>query len=184
MPSRKKDPATPTETAPADSAGTTQDSAENKVVPLETKPARRRVKAAPSTAEAADEPAAPKKPRRTRTAAAKKPAKQAPPEAEAPQAETAHAEAAAAAVSETEPEAAIAAAPDSLPLLLESKLKKKERNETHDKDRVFIRKDLKERLEALAARRGKGFKTLLLNYGLEKALDELEQMGASPEESP
>ncbi|UUZ90985.1 hypothetical protein LJK87_35150 [Paenibacillus sp. P25] len=84
MPSRKKDPAAPTETAPADSAGTTQDSAENKVVPLETKPARRRVKAAPSTAEAADEPAAPKKPRRTRTAAAKKPAKQAPPEAEAP----------------------------------------------------------------------------------------------------
>ncbi|MEC0212505.1 hypothetical protein P4H70_26595 [Paenibacillus ehimensis] len=65
---------------------------------------------------------------------------------------------------------------------LGTRLKKKERNETHDKDRVFIRKDLKLRLDALAENRGKGFKTLLLNYGLEKALDELEQAEAARQE--
>ncbi|WP_025844906.1 hypothetical protein [Paenibacillus ehimensis] len=65
---------------------------------------------------------------------------------------------------------------------LGARLKKKERNETHDKDRVFIRKDLKLRLDALAENRGKGFKTLLLNYGLEKALDELEQAEAARQE--
>ncbi|KPV56445.1 hypothetical protein QJ48_27655 [Paenibacillus sp. A3] len=67
--------------------------------------------------------------------------------------------------------------------LLETRLKKKERSETHDKDRVFIRKDLKLRLDALAENRSKGFKTLLLNYGLEKALDELEQAEAARQEN-
>ncbi|GMX65768.1 hypothetical protein Elgi_50390 [Paenibacillus elgii] len=75
-------------------------------------------------------------------------------------------------------------AEDAAPVLqlLETRLKKKERSETHDKDRVFIRKDLKLRLDALAENRGKGFKTLLLNYGLEKALDELEQAEAARQE--
>lgn len=59
--------------------------------------------------------------------------------------------------------------------VLGSRLKKKERNQTYQKDRVYIRKDLKKRLDTLAATRSKGFRTLLLNYGLEKALDELEQ---------
>ncbi|MFB6366880.1 hypothetical protein ACFCP7_23025 [Paenibacillus elgii] len=67
--------------------------------------------------------------------------------------------------------------------LLETPLKKKERSETHNKDRVFIRKDLKLRLDALAENRSKGFKTLLLNYGLEKALDELEQAEAARQEN-
>ncbi|WP_163852432.1 hypothetical protein [Paenibacillus elgii] len=73
---------------------------------------------------------------------------------------------------------------DAAPVLqlLETRLKKKERSETHDKDRVFIRKDLKLRLDALAENRSKGFKTLLLNYGLEKALDELEQAEAARQE--
>lgn len=62
--------------------------------------------------------------------------------------------------------------------VLESPLKKKERNETHERDRVYIRKDLKDRLDALSEQRSKGFKTLLINYGLEKALDELEQSEA------
>ncbi|PUA40588.1 hypothetical protein C8Z91_03760 [Paenibacillus elgii] len=80
--------------------------------------------------------------------------------------------------------AATDTAEDAAPvlLLLETRLKKKERSETHDKDRVFIRKDLKLRLDALAENRGKGFKTLLLNYGLEKALDELEQAEAARQE--
>ncbi|MCP1309868.1 hypothetical protein [Paenibacillus tyrfis] len=74
---------------------------------------------------------------------------------------------------------------DAAPVLqlLETRLKKKERSETHDKDRVFIRKDLKLRLDALAENRSKGFKTLLLNYGLEKALDELEQAEAARQEN-
>ncbi|ALS24271.1 hypothetical protein [Paenibacillus naphthalenovorans] len=58
--------------------------------------------------------------------------------------------------------------------VLEGTLKKKERNETHEQYRVYIRKDLKKRLDALAEHQNKGFKTLLLNYGLEKTLDELE----------
>lgn len=80
--------------------------------------------------------------------------------------------------------AAAGTAEDAAPVLqlLETRLKKKERSETHDKDRVFIRKDLKLRLDALAENRGKGFKTLLLNYGLEKALDELEQAEAARQE--
>ncbi|GLI08439.1 hypothetical protein YDYSG_44700 [Paenibacillus tyrfis] len=80
--------------------------------------------------------------------------------------------------------AATDTAEDAAPVLqlLETRLKKKERSETHDKDRVFIRKDLKLRLDALAENRGKGFKTLLLNYGLEKALDELEQAEAARQE--
>ncbi|WP_261381332.1 hypothetical protein [Paenibacillus cremeus] len=66
----------------------------------------------------------------------------------------------------------------SLTQVLEGKLKKKQRSETHDKERVYLRKDLKERLDALSLNRSKGFKTLILNYGLEKALDELEQAAA------
>ncbi|KEQ25069.1 hypothetical protein [Paenibacillus tyrfis] len=82
------------------------------------------------------------------------------------------------------PAAVTDTAEDAAPVLqlLETRLKKKERGETHDKDRVFIRKDLKLRLDALAENRGKGFKTLLLNYGLEKALDELEQAEAARQE--
>ncbi|WP_088833727.1 hypothetical protein [Paenibacillus tyrfis] len=82
------------------------------------------------------------------------------------------------------PAAVTDTAEDAAPVLqlLETRLKKKERSETHDKDRVFIRKDLKLRLDALAENRGKGFKTLLLNYGLEKALDELEQAEAARQE--
>ncbi|MUG71212.1 hypothetical protein [Paenibacillus validus] len=68
---------------------------------------------------------------------------------------------------------------DGLQRLLGRRLKKKKRNETHEKDSVYIRKDLKERLAKLAANHGKGFRTLLLNYGLEKALDELEQADAA-----
>ncbi|MDQ1911490.1 hypothetical protein RAC89_13700 [Paenibacillus sp. GD4] len=78
----------------------------------------------------------------------------------------------------------VAAEPQEEPLisLLEVGLKKKERSETHDKDRVYIRKDLKARLDAVAEGRGKGFKTLLLNYGLEKALEELESAEAKTKE--
>lgn len=73
-----------------------------------------------------------------------------------------------------EPPAAPMKTQNALLQVLEGPLKKKERNETHERNRVYIRKDLKERLDALAEHRSKGFKTLLLNYGLEKALDELE----------
>lgn len=78
----------------------------------------------------------------------------------------------------------VVAEPQEEPLisLLEVGLKKKERSETHDKDRVYIRKDLKARLDAVAEGRGKGFKTLLLNYGLEKALEELESAEAKTKE--
>ncbi|WP_159887247.1 hypothetical protein [Paenibacillus puerhi] len=62
--------------------------------------------------------------------------------------------------------------------VLDRQLKKKDRKQTHEKDGVYIRKDLKERLDQAAEHRSKGFKTLLLNYGLEKALDELEQAEA------
>ncbi|MBP1157591.1 MULTISPECIES: hypothetical protein [unclassified Paenibacillus] len=67
--------------------------------------------------------------------------------------------------------------------VLESPLKKKERNETHERDRVYVRKDLKDRLDALSEHRSKGFKTMLINYGLEKALDELEQAEAAAQSS-
>ncbi|WP_281890306.1 hypothetical protein [Paenibacillus sp. YYML68] len=68
---------------------------------------------------------------------------------------------------------------DGLSLMLGGPLKKKQRKDTHEKSRMHIRKDLMERLEKLAEGRSKGFKTLLLNYGLEKALDELEQAEAA-----
>lgn len=73
-----------------------------------------------------------------------------------------------------EPPTAPMGAHGTLLQVLEGPWKKKDRNETHERNRVYIRKDLKERLDALAKHRSKGFKTLLVNYGLEKALDELE----------
>ncbi|SDD78076.1 hypothetical protein SAMN02799630_04022 [Paenibacillus sp. UNCCL117] len=75
-------------------------------------------------------------------------------------------------------ESASEAADGRLLELLGSELKKKERKQTHEKDGVHIRKDLKERLDQACMNRSKGFKTLLLNYGLEKALDELERVEA------
>ncbi|MCP3774954.1 hypothetical protein NLX71_16875 [Paenibacillus sp. MZ04-78.2] len=102
----------------------------------------------------------------------------------APAAEPAGESASSAATAEVDT-AATDTAEEAAPVLqlLESRLKKKERSETHDKDRVFIRKDLKLLLDALAENRSKGFKTLLLNYGLEKALDELEQAEAARQEN-
>ncbi|SCW79221.1 hypothetical protein SAMN04487970_104835 [Paenibacillus tianmuensis] len=102
----------------------------------------------------------------------------------APAAEPAGESASSAATAEVDT-AATDTAEEAAPVLqlLETPLKKKERSETHDKDRVFIRKDLKLRLDALAENRSKGFKTLLLNYGLEKALDELEQAEAARQEN-
>ncbi len=140
--------------------------------------------------EAADKPRA----SRRKTGAGAQPAD--PQLKEAPEAASPAEETAPKVISAAEPDAATSiataevktaatdTAEDAAPVLqlLETRLKKKERNETHDKDRVFIRKDLKLRLDALAENRSKGFKTLLLNYGLEKALDELEQAEAAREE--
>lgn len=57
----------------------------------------------------------------------------------------------------------------------EEKFDKKLRKDTHTKERFFIRNDLNERLEVLALTQAKGFKTQLINYALEKALDEVEK---------
>ncbi|WP_010492989.1 hypothetical protein [Paenibacillus elgii] len=145
-----------------------------------------------SGADAAAKPSASKR-KSTAGVQAAEPRPQEAPEG-APLAEDAALTVAAPAEPATEPALPVAAAEvktaatdtaeDAAPVLqlLETRLKKKERSETHDKDRVFVRKDLKLRLDALAENRGKGFKTLLLNYGLEKALDELEQAEAARQE--
>ncbi|MBP1996373.1 hypothetical protein [Paenibacillus eucommiae] len=59
-------------------------------------------------------------------------------------------------------------------ILQEEKIDKKQRKETHTKHPFFIRNDLLERLDSLSKLKGKGFKTNLINYALEKSLDELE----------
>lgn len=59
---------------------------------------------------------------------------------------------------------------------LNSKLNKKTRNETYTKERFFVRNDLNERLKTLVKSKSKGYKTGLINYALEKTLDELEKV--------
>lgn len=64
----------------------------------------------------------------------------------------------------------------SLIELLEQPLKKNKRRETHDKVKVRLRKDLLAKLDTLSEDQPKGFKTRLLNYGLERALAEFERL--------
>lgn len=54
-------------------------------------------------------------------------------------------------------------------------INKKQRKETHTKEKFYIRNDLLERLKALTKGKGKkSFKTTFINDALEKSLNELE----------
>ncbi|MBW7455989.1 hypothetical protein ACFOLF_02065 [Paenibacillus sepulcri] len=65
-------------------------------------------------------------------------------------------------------------------LVPQVKLDKKLRKETHSKAEFYIRKDLLERVKTISQEKGKGFKTNLINYALEQALDGLEGSDHSP----
>lgn len=56
----------------------------------------------------------------------------------------------------------------------EKRLKKPTVEETHTRGTWLIRNDLLKRLEKLARHQQRGFKTHLVNYALERVLDELE----------
>lgn len=58
----------------------------------------------------------------------------------------------------------------------EEKQKKKTVEETHTRQTYLIDNDLIKRLNKLATKKGKGFKTALINRALATALDELEQL--------
>lgn len=158
------------------------------LVSFDTAPTGEKQEVTPVGGEAPEAQAADAAAKTPKAAARRKPAKAAQAEPlDADEAVTAlQAEPAAEALvaAAAEPVAAPARETADAPLLsrLEVGLRKKDRNETHDKDRVYIRKDLKVRLDAVAESRSKGFKTLLLNYGLEKALEELEQANADKTE--
>lgn len=56
----------------------------------------------------------------------------------------------------------------------EEKAKRKTIEETHTRQTYLIRNDLIKRMERLAEKKERGFKTALVNHAIEKVLEELE----------
>lgn len=53
-------------------------------------------------------------------------------------------------------------------------ISKKQRKETHSKEKYYVRNDLLKKLKALTKSNGKSFKTSFINDAIEKSLNELE----------